>query len=156
MPKDHTNLRVPVPMAGVDADNHPRIILTGPDGSLQITGVAGAAIPTAPGASTSTTAATLEQGTKLVASAGTPEPLVGVSTKVESVLLFAQKAVGTANTGNVYVGFSATPGANLSVLGTATMLGKIFEAPAGKKIDLHDIYVDAANSGDGVMWESLN
>lgn len=103
---------------------------------------------------TSTTAATLVQGTKVVAAAGTPVLLVAALTLVESVLIQAQKGVATANTGNIYVGFSATPGANLLVLTPGSALN--LEAPSGKKIDLHTIYLDAATNADAVAYTSLN
>lgn len=122
-----------------------------------------AAIPTAPGISTSTTAATQAQGTKAVASAGTPVLLVAAQTLVQPVVITAQKGVATLNTGNIYVGFSATPGANLIVLspgaaGPPVTPGDsvVFEAPAGKKIDLHTIYIDAATNADAVAYTSLN
>lgn len=141
----------------VDANGAVHNLLCGSDAGpqpLQITGVAGDAVVTTPGASVSTTAATLEQGTKAVASAGTPVLLVAAQTLVESVVIQAQKGVATANTGNVYVGFSATPGANLLVLTPGSALN--LEAPAGKKIDLHTIYIDAATNADAVAYTSLN
>ncbi len=155
MSKDATNLRVAQPICGTDAANGLRIPRVNPDGTVAVGGLgSGTGVPTTPSANASTTAATLIQGTKAVASAGTPVLLVAAQTLVESVVIQAQKGVATANTGNVYVGFSATPGANLLVLTPGAALN--LEAPAGKKIDLHTIYIDAVTNADAVAYTSLN
>jgi hypothetical protein len=106
------------------------------------------------GANTSTTAATATQGVKAVGSAGTPERLVASSTLVESVEIFARKGKTTANTGNIYVGFSSSAASNTRVLEP----GETWQltAPAGKKIDLNLIYVDAATTADAVTYTSVN
>lgn len=109
------------------------------------------ALPSA--ANASTTAATMAQGTKAVAAAGTPERLVGSTTKVESVEIFARKNPTTANTGNIYVGFSASGGSNLRVLEPGEGFG--LSAPLGKKIDLNLIYIDSATSSDAVQFTSI-
>jgi hypothetical protein len=105
-------------------------------------------------ANPSSTAATLTQGTKAVTAAGTPERLIGSTTKVESVEIFARKAPGTANTGAIYIGISASGGANYRVLAPDESFS--ISAPAGKKIDLNTIYIDAANSADAVAYTAVN
>lgn len=141
---------------GTDSTGAPHDLLVNPDGSLAVAGAGGvgAAIPTAPGASTSTTAMTAAQGVKAVAAAGTPVKLVATTTLVDSVTIQAQKNVTTANTGNIYVGFSSTGGQNYIVLapGQSTSI----QAPAGKKVDLSLIYIDAATNADAVAYTSLN
>jgi hypothetical protein len=101
-------------------------------------------------ANTSTTAVTPSQGRKAVAAAGTPELLVGSLTLVESVEIQARKNVTTANTGNIYLGFSSSAGSNYRVLEPGDVF--TWTAPPGKKLDLHLIYVDAATSADAVTY----
>ena len=110
-------------------------------------------VSTRQSASISTTAATLTQGAKAVAAAGTPERLVATSTLVESVELHARKSPTVANTGNIYVGISATAGQNLRAL----IPGESFTivAPPGKMIDTRNIFLDAATSADAVTWTAV-
>lgn len=110
--------------------------------------------PTAPSASTSTTAATLTQAVKTVAASGTPEALG--SGLVESVAIRPNKARGTANTGNVYVGFGATNDTQQLWELTPTASPITLSAPAGKKIDLSTIYIDVVTNGDGVVYFAVN
>ena len=105
-------------------------------------------------ASTSTTAATITQGTKAVTTAGTPVLLVASQTLVENVVIQAFKTPSTANTGNVYIGISASGGSNRIVLAPGQSVS--FDAPAGKKLDLNTIYVDAATSADAVQYTAIN
>lgn len=102
----------------------------------------------------STTAAAGSQGSKAVATAGTPVKLVSSATLVESVEIFARKDNTTANTGNVYVGFSASGGADLRVLQPGESY--TVSAPNGKKIDLSKIYIDAATNADAVVYTAVN
>lgn len=121
---------------------------------LSVQGIAsGTVIPVIESANTSTTVATTAQGTKAVTSAGTPERMVASTTKVESVVIQALKGVATANTGNIYVGFSASGGSNLMVLTPGQSV--TFQAPAGKKVDLTNIYIDSATSADAVQYTSI-
>jgi hypothetical protein len=101
-------------------------------------------------ANTSTTAVTPSQGRKAVTAAGTPEALVGSLSLVESVHIQARKNVTTANTGNIYLGFSSSAGSNYLVLAPGDEWS--WTAPPGKKLDLHLIYVDAATSADAVTY----
>jgi hypothetical protein len=96
----------------------------------------------------------LSQGTKAVAAAGTPEALVGASTLVSSVEIHARKNTTTANTGNIYVGFTAGAGNQKRVLAP----GEVFPITAqpGKKVDLASIYIDAATNADAVTWSALS
>jgi hypothetical protein len=102
----------------------------------------------------STTALTPTQGVKTVTTAGTPVRLVATETLVESVEIHARKAAGTANTGIVYLGYSATGGQNYRALAVGEVWSQT--AVAGKKIDLHLIYIDAATNGDGVIYTAQN
>lgn len=106
------------------------------------------------GASASTTAATLAQINKTVAATGTPEAISGSANKVESVLIKALKGRATANTGVVYIGFSATNDAQLHALAPGEEM--TLTAPDGKKIDTAAIYIDVATNGDGVICTTVN
>lgn len=105
-------------------------------------------------ASSSTTAATIANGSKAVTTAGTPVRLVAVSTLVESVEIHARKNPTTANTGAIYIGLSGTGGQNFRVLAPGESF--TISAPAGKKIDLNTIFVDSATSADAVAYTSVN
>jgi hypothetical protein len=106
------------------------------------------------GSNASTTAATFLQGVKTVAATATPERLVASSTLVDSVELFARKAAGTANTGNIFIGPASADGAQLRIMAPGDSI--TYSAPAGKKIDLYNIYVDVATAGDGVVYTALS
>ena len=105
-------------------------------------------------ASTSTTAATFSQGRKVVTTADNPVTLVAATTLVESVKITARKNDTTANTGLIFVGFSAIGGANYEVLSDREFI--TFTAPAGKKLNLALIYIDAATSLDAVHYTATN
>ena len=87
---------------------------------------------------------------KANATPSTALPLVASETFVRAFYLQAKKVAGD-NTGNVFVGLSAldqgvaeqfelTPGATFEI----TM-------PAGTKLDLNDVYIDADTAADGVI-----
>jgi hypothetical protein len=107
-----------------------------------------------PATNESTTAATFLQGVKTVAATATPERLVAESTLVDSVELFARKAAGTANTGNIWIGPASADGAQLRIMAAGDSI--TYSAPPGKKIDLYDIYIDVATAGDGVVYTALS
>jgi len=111
-------------------------------------------MPVRQGTNTSTTAATLTQGVKTVAAAGTPEALVGSATLVEKVIITATKGFNSANTGAVFVGQSSTNDQNYIRLMPWDVL--ILDAPPGKKIDLNQIYIDVVTNGDGVAYFAIN
>lgn len=119
------------PVAGTDANGNPLVAI-------------------APNAST--TAATITQTFVSIATANTAVALAGTSTLVSKVLIFGQKAEQTANTGIVRIGFNSSsqpiafPVATIDQSGVFTI-----DAPAGKKIDLNQMYVNGANVGDGVL-----
>lgn len=94
------------------------------------------------------------QGRKAVAAAGTPETLVAADTFVEHVEIHARKNPTTANAGAVYVGVSSAAGSNYRVL----LAGEYFMlySSHGKKINLKDIWVDAATNADAVTYTALN
>lgn len=121
-----------------------------------ITGQVGSfPVPVTSGVSASTTQAGLSQNKTTVTTAGTPVVLAGTGvTLVESVEISARKSFIAANVGAIYVGFSSTPGQNFRVL----LPGESYtlSAPAGKKINIHAVYVDAASNGDAVTWTALN
>lgn len=94
------------------------------------------------------------QGSKAVTSAGTPVTLVAVQTLVDCVEIHARKSKTTANTGNIYIGWSSSAASNVRVLAPGDSVS--FSAPAGKKIDLQTIYIDAATSADAVTYTTLN
>jgi hypothetical protein len=90
---------------------------------------------------------TIHQGSKTVAAAGTAEALVATSRLVRSVEFIGYKARQTANTGAVYVGNKS---AQLRTIASASSL--TITAIDGERLDLTDIYIDAATNGDGVLF----
>jgi hypothetical protein len=86
-----------------------------------------------------------------VTTAGTPVPLLAKTDRGRHVrgpaalLITARKDKTTANTGNVYFGGRSTqnevlePGERISL-----------EVGPGEEINLSEVFVDAANNGDGV------
>ena len=88
--------------------------------------------------------------TQFVGTVSTAEPLASDGTFARAVYLQARKAAAD-NTGNVFVGLSDLD------QGTAELFelepGDTFqlEMPAGCKVDLNDIYVDADTADDGVV-----
>jgi len=85
-----------------------------------------------------------------VAVPSTAEPLAANNTYAREIHLQA-KRVAADNAGNVFVGladldqgvaelFELTPGQTISIV-----------LPAGLRVDLNDIYVDADNATDGVV-----
>lgn len=86
---------------------------------------------------------------KTVTTAGTAEALASSVTYAKRVTIQAGKA-GGANTGDIYLGDSTVDKTSNRCLAMAT--GDVYNPPidSGDRIDLADIYIDAANSGDGV------
>lgn len=103
------------------------------------TGVANP-LPVQFGALTTTTAATITEATKTVASAGTPEAL-GTGTFAE-VFIWPLRT----NTGQAYWGNSAT---NDSQNGLTPV---VITAPLGKLIDISGIFIDVTVGGEGVRY----
>lgn len=93
---------------------------------------------------------TLSAGSKAVAVPATPERVSATDILVSKVLFQARKNKTTANTGAVYLGFSATAANNHYVL--AAGAEREFVAPPGTKLNLKDFYVDAATAADAVNW----
>ena len=85
-----------------------------------------------------------EQEAKVVSTAGTPEPLSGVSKFVSQVLIQAKDS----NTGKVYIGKSTVSSTN----GVELTAGESvpFVANVGAKIDLNKLYIDVDTDGEGV------
>lgn len=105
-----------------------------------------------PGAAS--TVATVTEGHKAPAAIGTPEALAGVSTKVATVTLIAQRAGrGVANVGSVYWGWSAGNDTQVKELVPGDQI--VISAPPGKLIDLANLYIDAATATDGVAWVAM-
>lgn len=122
-------------------------------GALLTGGTAGASSDTVVlAANGSVTATTLTQAYKTVASTSVPEA-VGTGL-VESLTLTAQKSRTTANTGNVWIGFSATNDTQLRLLTPGDSV--TYVAVDGKKINLAAIFIDVATNGDGVLYETGN
>jgi hypothetical protein len=97
-----------------------------------------------PSSTLTPTNATLGGSTKAVAAAGTPEAL-GVGT-CRGILIFPLRT----NTGDAFIGASA---ANDSQHGEVPVA---IDAPAGKVLNLADIYVDVTVNGEGVGYITLN
>lgn len=147
----------PIAFIGPDGPG-PREVPVSADNPLPVSGTIvttpGPPEPVVPGP---TTKATFVQGSKLPASAGTPERLAAVGTYVSSVTLIAQRLARVPNTGSVWIGSTSgndtqlvelTPGSVGNPNGSAYS----FTAPPGRVIDLGDIYVDSVTTGDGVTY----
>lgn len=98
-----------------------------------------------------------KQLNKVVTAAGTGEPLTGepdaapVHTMARSVLIHARKVTG-ANAGNIYVGdLTVDKTANQGILLANNASPLEIPVPAGCRLDLSTIWIDAATSADGVI-----
>jgi hypothetical protein len=107
------------------------------------------------GTASGLTLATLAQGTKQVASAGTPERLVAVAgrTTGRRFLIKATKPAGAPNAGIVVLGTTATASAQHLALAPGGV--DILKAAPGEYLDLYYFYLDAATSADGLAWIKL-
>lgn len=105
-------------------------------------------LPTVERTSDSVTEMTKTEGTKNVAAAGTPVRLVAASNKVEYVKIRAKPG----NTDIIKVGFS-----NVTCVWDLTAT-EVYElrAPAGKRIDLTNIWLDSVVNGEGVIFHAIN
>jgi hypothetical protein len=133
--------------AGVDGNRIATVVVTGANlsfGATTFTGGLNGKLQIEQSA-----AATFAQINKTVASVTVPEAIAGSTTLCESVEITALKGRDTANTGNVFIGFSATNDTQLTRLVPGE--SKTFTAPPGKKLDLAGFYVDVATAGDGVI-----
>lgn len=92
----------------------------------------------------------LVEGTKVVAATGVPERLSLVPIFVSSIEFVAQKAQGSANTGNIWIGIVGTDGTPKRLMATGTTF--TMSAPKDEKINLMDIWIDVATAGDGVTY----
>lgn len=92
-------------------------------------------------------------GRKTVASAGTPEALVSAPRSVQSVELVAQKAQNSANTGTVYIGWSATNGTQDRPMAAGDKWA--ITAGPNQMLDLSQIYIDVATDADGVTFTAI-
>lgn len=94
------------------------------------------------------------KGSKAVTAAGTSEPLVAAQTFASYVAVQAKKA-GAANVGVVYLKWDSSSG-DLSSDHFAALSGNDYwskTARLGEKFDLNKLYVDVANSADGLVFE---
>jgi hypothetical protein len=95
----------------------------------------------------------LPNGFANVTSAGTPQPLLALDDLnkllkgAATLLLTARQNKTTVNTGDVYVGGRA---AQSQVLSPGQLLA--IEVLAGEELSLAEIFLDAANNGDGVSY----
>jgi hypothetical protein len=88
------------------------------------------------------------QGVVPVAAAGTPVRLSAVDAFVDQLDIRAN----TANVGSILVGFAGGAGNQHWELQPSEWRG--LKAPNGKRINLKNVWIDAANNGDGVVYES--
>jgi len=92
-------------------------------------------------------------GSKTVAAAGTAERLVSTTTVVRWVAFTAKKVAG-ANTGTVYLGDSTVD--STSPQYQPLPAGYYWEPNwHGLCVDLYDIWIDAATTGDGVVFNYI-
>jgi hypothetical protein len=94
------------------------------------------------------------QGAKTVTTAGTPVAMVASSTIVAAVEIYPSKNTTTANTGTILIGFTAGAGNQKRPL-PKDGPPMVLVAEPGKTLDLKNIYLDAATSGDGVVWSAI-
>jgi hypothetical protein len=87
---------------------------------------------------------------KTVTTPGTAEALVGSETYVRSLTLQAKKAAGD-NTGNVFIGVSGLDQGVNEMIELEPGQTFTLTAPAGTKINIATLYIDADNAGDGVV-----
>lgn len=92
----------------------------------------------------------LVEGVKANANTGTPVPITDVQTLVRSVKFTAQKGQGSANTGDISLGFTSVDGAQTETLAPAGSF--ILTAGENQKIDLNKVYLDVATANDAVTW----
>ena len=85
---------------------------------------------------------------KTVSSAGTPVQLDS-TLRFSSAVFFAKKAARTNNTGKVWIQFASTASAPAFEMNAGDE--RSISAPVGKQFCASDIYIDAANNGDGVV-----
>lgn len=88
-----------------------------------------------------------------VAAAGTPQPLSTVVRNARYAQFIAQKSLNglspTANTGIVAIGHSSA--ASQQPLSFNPGDERSYIAPAGLSFDLSRFYIDAVNTGDGIV-----
>lgn len=103
--------------------------------------------PPAPGVATK---ATFVRGLKAPAAIGAPEAIAAAGTYVSSVKIYGLRDARVQNVDSVYVDATAANDAQLIELTPGAFIE--FVAPAGKVIDLGDLYVDAKTFTDGVFF----
>jgi len=87
---------------------------------------------------------------QFIAVASTAEALVASETFARELYLQAKKAAGD-NTGNVFIGLSTLDQGVAELFELAPGDTYRLPMPAGTKVDLNDIYIDADNANDGVV-----
>ncbi|MCP4161769.1 MAG: hypothetical protein GY760_16980 [Deltaproteobacteria bacterium] len=80
-------------------------------------------------------------GQKILATAGTAEPIVGVSTPSKAIVITALEA----NSGYIYVGGSTVTSSNGYILPSGGSIGEIIS-------DLQYMYIVSEKDGDGVCY----
>ena len=85
---------------------------------------------------------------KTVAAIATPEAVAADATYFQTAMIGGLKAARTNNVGTVYLGIGATNDTQPLAITAGEWV--TVNAPAGKKFDLNDFYVDVLNAGDGV------
>ncbi len=88
------------------------------------------------------------QGSAIVTTAGTPVRAGSQGQPFGSVIFYGQKGKGSPNTGTVYVGFGNQPAYPIPA-GTSYSIS----VDPANGMTMADVWVDAANSGDGVTYD---
>ena len=91
----------------------------------------------------------IKDGFKLVTTAGTPVPLAAVDTPCKSIIITAK----ASNTGKIAVGGPTV----VATIG-ATQTGVVLAAGGVLQLDItdvHNVYIDATVSGEGVTFAYL-
>ena len=87
---------------------------------------------------------------KAVTTASTAVPLVAAETFAVAVYIQAKKVAGD-NTGNIFLGLSDLDQGVAELIEVAPLDPWELVMPAGTKVDLNKIYIDADTNGDGVV-----
>lgn len=96
-------------------------------------------------------ALTIVSTAKSVTAAGTAEAIVSSETFAWRVDIVAE----ASNSGNIYVGDSNVDKDSLKAAPLASGEAYTIECPAGCRMDLNAIYIDADTSGEGIVFNSF-
>ena len=96
----------------------------------------------------------IQMGAKAVATPGTAVPIATPSSTATrcKMLTICAKKVGADNTGELWFGDATLASATAEGIELATKAVYTFPIEHGQFVDLADIYIDATNANDGVVY----